>query len=168
MIHFSAPMEMTDFDTTPSPAAPAPVPPGRSWRPADYYSAPPRPASLPRWLTFGCGGLAVLALLILFIGGALLSTSAINQFMDMALGMTLGEVRGMYAADLPAAQKKAFEDEVERTREGLRTGAVSVRNLDPLMQSIRAASADEKIELAELEQMHTAAKKINATAKPRK
>lgn len=155
-------MEITQLDETPPvPETPPPAP--RSWRPADYYSAPPRKPALPRWLTLGCGGAAVAVLLVIFIGGALLSTSAINQFMDLALGMTLGEVRGMYAKDLSAAEKKAFEDEVEKMREGLRNGTVSVRNLDPLMQSIRHASADEKIDRAELGQMQAAARKANTT-----
>ncbi|MFZ2491910.1 MAG: hypothetical protein WA208_10540 [Thermoanaerobaculia bacterium] len=156
-------METTDF--TPAPAADAPAPAQRSWRPADYYASTPRRPSVPRWLTLGCGGLAVVVLLVVFIGGAVLSTSAINEFMDMALGMTMGEVRGMYAKDLGAAEKKAFESEVEGVRQNLRDGTISVRALDPLMQSIRAASGDNRIDRPELEQMQVAARKINSGAK---
>lgn len=158
-------METTDF--TPAPATEGATPAPRSWRPADYYSSEPRRPTVPRWLSLGCGGLAVAVLLVVFIGGAVLSTSAINEFMDMALGMTMGEVRGMYAKDLGAAEKKGFENEVDGVRKNLRDGAISVRDLDPLMQSIRAASGDNRIERPELEQMQAAARKINSRAKPR-
>ena len=76
--------------------------------PADYYSGPVRAPILPKWAPFGCGGLAVVVLIIVFAGGAFLSSGGFVDLMDFVIGMTASEMKGQYAADVPAAQRKAL------------------------------------------------------------
>ncbi|MEA2462515.1 MAG: hypothetical protein QOJ98_262, partial [Acidobacteriota bacterium] len=92
--------------------------------PADYYSSATPAPVLPSALAYGCGAASLLVLLIIFVGGAFVSGSGLSNFMDMALGMSLGEMRGMYAAEVTPARKQSLEAEIETMRTGLRGGKV--------------------------------------------
>lgn len=166
MIHFPAFMTTANFVET-TPAEPQPKPQSGFRRPADYYSSPPGPRALPRWVPLGCGGLSIVILLGIFAGGAWAARGGFVAMMDLALGMTMGEMRGMYQADVAAEQKKALEDEMATMREHLRTERISVQSIQPLLQTVQKTTADEKLKADEVETIVRATRQVNATAKSR-
>ncbi|HEX2120134.1 MAG TPA: hypothetical protein VHL59_00700 [Thermoanaerobaculia bacterium] len=141
--------------------------PRRVYRPADYYSSATPPPILPRWAPFGCGAASVVILIVVFAGGAFLAGGGFTDFMDLVFGMTMGEMRGMYAADVTDAQKKELEREIETLREHLRNERIAAGALDPVLQAMRRATADEKLARAEVEKIVAAARRINSAAKAR-
>lgn len=132
-----------------------------SW-PADYYSAPASEPIVPVWAVRGCGGAALLALVLLFAGGAFLASGGFVDLMDLVLGMSVGEMKGMYGADVTAGQKAALESEIETMREGLRSGRVSVAALQPFLETLRTASGDSRITAEEAGRLRDAARTINS------
>ena len=143
---------------------PESVVPRRWMWPAEYYSGPTPPAVLPRGVTFGCGAASAVALLLIFAGGVFMASGGMLQFMDLVLGMSMGEIRGMYTAEVTAAQKKDLEDSVEALRKSLREEKVSIANLDPVLQAIRKGTGDRKMHPAEVETISGAARKANRPA----
>lgn len=144
---------------TEGPAAP---PPRRVYRPADYYSSAAPERVLPQWAPYGCGAASVLILLLVFAGGAYLSHGGFTEMMDLVFGMTMGEMRGMFAKEVTAAQKQALEREVETLRQNLRDQKVSVQKLQPLLEAIRKATGDKSVDAREVERITALAKQINA------
>ena len=151
---------LPEISDAPPPAAP------RFLRPAEYYSGPAPHRILPRWATFGCGALALLLLAGIFLGANAVSAGRFTAFFDLVVGMSIGEMKGMYAADVAAPQKAAFDREVDRIREGLRGGTISIQSLQPLLVAMRSAMADNKVDRAELEGMTTVARKIRPGKTP--
>lgn len=134
--------------------------------PAEYYSsATPNPI-LPAWVKFGCGGLSLFALLVIFAGGAWLASGGMTDFMDLVFGMSMGEMRPMYTKDVADADKSALDHEIETLRANLRNHKVSIQQLDPVLQAMRRATSDAKVTPAEIEEITAAAKKINAAKPP--
>lgn len=167
MIHFPALMTTTFVEPPATELPPPPPPPSGFRRPADYYSSPPNPRLFPRWVPFGCGGLAILVLLFVFAGGAWLSGGGFIDMMDLMFGMTMGEMRGMYQKDVTAAQKEQLDTEIKTMREHLRAQRINVQSLQPLLQTMQKATADEKLNADEVGKIVSATKKVNASAKPR-
>jgi hypothetical protein len=142
-----------------TPGDPAPTPSPRFVWPADYYSSATPAPVLPRGGSYGCGAAAVVVLVIVFAGGAWLSSGGFTQFLDFAFGVTLGEMRGMYASDVTPAQKQTLEKEIETIRDEVRNGKVPVKNLQGLLQSMQKAMGDEKLTRAEVDELIAAAVK---------
>lgn len=136
-------------------------------RPADYYSGPSPVAVLPRGVTLGCGIAAVVALIVVFAGGAFMSSGGLVMMMDMGLGMSMGEVRGFYTPDVTAAQKQELEAVIESLRANLRDGKTSVTRLDPVLQTMRKTIADERMQPSEVEALAAAARKAAVPAVPK-
>lgn len=136
--------------------------------PAEYYSGPSPVAVLPRGVTFGCGAASLVALLLIFAGGAFMASGGLVQLMDFTLGMSMGDVRGMMAADVTPAQKKDLEDAIEQLRGGLRSGKVSVGQLQPVLETMRKGISDRKLTPAEVETLTAAARKASAAKLPPK
>ncbi len=144
-------------------SSPEILPQSRSRWPADYYSsATPKPV-LPQWATFGCGAAAVVVLIIVFVGGAFLGGGGLSQFMDFALGMSLGEMRGMYTAEVSEAQKKTLDTEMEAMRDKLRKKTIAVKDIQPVLQTMQKGIRDEKMTPAEVEQLTAAVRKANGS-----
>jgi hypothetical protein len=144
------------------------VPRKRLVWPADYYALPTPPAVLPRGVTFGCGAASVVILLLVFGGGIFLAKGGLVDLMDLIFGMSLGEMRGMYTADVTPAQKKALENSVEQLRAGLREGKVPVAKLDPVLQNMRKGMDDKKMQASEVDALTREARKAaSASAKLR-
>ena len=118
-------------------------------------------AVLPRGVTLGCGAAAIVALIAIFAGGAFMASGGIVDLMDLTFGMSMGEVRGMYAADVTDAQKKALEAAVESLRENVRTEKVSVDRLQPVLQTMQKGIADRTMTGAEVEALTAAARHAN-------
>ena len=136
--------------------------------PADYYSSATPPPVLGRGVSYGCGIASVVVLLIIFIGGALLSSGGFTSFVDFAIGMSLGEMRKQYTGDVTPAQRASFESESLRLRENLRANRVGLPAVQPFLQGISNASMDRKVTLPEVRQLELIAQKINASAKAQK
>jgi hypothetical protein len=134
-------------------------------RPADYYSGPSPVAVLPRGVTFGCGAASIVVVLLLAGAGAWMAAGGIVDFMDLVFGMSMGEVRGMYTAQVTPAQKKALESAVESLRENLRTGKIPVSRLDPVLQTMRKGIADKKMQPPEVDALTAAARKASQPEK---
>ena len=137
-------------------------------RPADYYSSASPQRVLPEWAPYGCGGASLLILIIVFVGGAYLSRGGFVQLMDVAMGMTMGEMRGMYQKDVTAAQKEAVDREIETMRKYMREETISVQALKPVLDAIAKATKDEKVNAREAQMIASTTRKVNATAQPRK
>lgn len=160
-------MTTANFEETPPPVDGPVEPLPGSRRPADYYSSASPDPAFPTWLSLGCGGLALLALVVIFAGGAWLSSGGFGQFMDMTLGISLGELRGMYDKSIPAKDKEELDAEVKLMREHLRAERIAPASLDPFLRAMRGAMADNKITLVETDHLTATAAKINAAAKKR-
>src|SRR5512145_1965003 len=105
-------MSAGNFDAVPPPPPPSsPGPVTRTFRlPAEYYCAPlsdVRPV-FPKWAPYGCGIAAAIFLVFLFVGGSILSGPKFGEVLDFVLGMSIGEMRGMYAADVTTDAKDHF------------------------------------------------------------
>jgi len=144
------------------PTAPEPRPlPFR--RPADYYSAPlseVRPI-FPRWVPFGCGAASLVAVLVLFAGGAVAGSGKGGALFATLFGAMGDEIKGMFAKDVTAPQKTAFDAEMKTLRANLAGGKVSIDQLQPLLQGIRDASMDNSVSGAEAERLTRAARDVN-------
>jgi len=157
-------MTTANFVETP-PSEPQPQTSSRFRWPANYYSSPPGGRMLPAWVPLGCGGLALLILVIVFAGGAYLARGGFAQLLDLTFGMTMGEMRGMYQPDVSAAQEQDLEREIKTMRENLRTERLSVTKIQPLLQTMERSTSDEKLHANEVGQIIAAAQKVNASAK---
>ena len=135
------------------------------YRPADYYASATPQRVLPQWATYGCGGVALLALIVVFVGGAFLAGDGLPQLMDMAFGMTMGELRGMYTKDVTPAQKAALEKEIATMRKNVREEKIFVQSLQPVLRAIQKATGDEKVNAQEIDTITKAARTANATQK---
>jgi hypothetical protein len=134
--------------------------------PADYYSGPSRAAVLPRGVTFGCGAASIAVLLLVFAGGAFMASGGLSQLMDLTFGMSMADVRGMYTAEVTAAQKKELEDSIEQLRAGIREKKVSVAHLQPVLETMRKGISDRKLTPSEVQALTAAARKARATVTP--
>jgi len=136
-------------------------------RPCDYYSSASPERVLPAWAPYGCGAAALLILILIFAGGAFLAHGGFTEVMDLVFGMTMGEMRGMYTADVTAAQKQSLEREIETMRRLLREEKISVQSLQPMLKTIQKGTGDQKLTAGEVERIVAAARKLNAAAQPR-
>jgi len=97
-----------------------------------------------------------------------MASGGIVDLMDLVFGMSMGEVRGMYASTVTSDQKKELEDAVETLRGNLRGGKVPVAALDPVLQTMRKGIADKKMDPAEVQALAAAARKASQPpARPR-
>jgi hypothetical protein len=136
--------------------------------PAEYYSGPSPAAVLPRGVTFGCGAASIAVLLLVFAGGVFMASGGLVDHMDITIGMSMGEERGMYTAEVTPAQKKDLEDAIEQLRAGLRERKVSIAQLQPVLETMRKGISDKKLTPAEVQALATAARKARAAKLPPK
>ena len=167
MIHLTRSMPSGNLDE-PVTAAPPPAaaPPGRfaSRAPITRLRFRKYGPFFRSGCRLGCGIASAVIIVLLFAGGALVSGPGATNFMDFVLGLSLGEMRGMYAPEVTAQQKQRFDDEVKQLREGLRNNKVSVPNLQPFMKTMQTAIADGKVTPEEVDRLARAA--ADAVSKP--
>ena len=152
-------MPTGNFDAIPSAAPPNDSPARRFRLPSDYYSAPlseVRPV-FPRWVPYGCGIAAAIAIIALFATGAMLTGPRLAQGLDFVIGMSLGDLRGMFQG-VSTEQKDAFEREVKAMRDGLNANRVPASAVQPFLQAMQKAIADKKVTPEEVEQLTKAAR----------
>ena len=141
-----------------------PPKPGFQW-PCEYYSsAMPRPV-LPQWAPFGCGAASVLVLLLVFAGGALMSSDRFLDFMDFAIGMSISEMKGQYAGEVSAEQKNALDSEIARMRKNLREKKISMQTMQPFLRHLTEVTSDSNVTALEADSLLGVARKINSSAK---
>ncbi len=137
------------------------TPQRRHW-PADYYaSATPDPV-LPSGVAYGCGALSIVVLLVVFAGGALLTDETLAKFVDFSLGPALGEMRGMFTAEVTKEQKETLEREIEAMREQLRTRGIAIGDAQRFIRTLEKVTGDEKVTPDEVEQLTRVARETAA------
>ena len=150
-----------------SPQQPPPTPTLPFRRPADYYSAPAeevRPL-FPTWVPYGCGGSAILALLLVFGIGYAMLHGAMGAFLELTIGSMEVEIDKMLTAEVKPPQKAAFDQEMKTLRDSVRQNRVDLQRLQPLLRTIREVSIDEKVTPAEAEQLTRELRDLNRTPK---
>lgn len=149
-------------------ASPVPSLPFR--RPADYYATPvgDEKPLFPRWVPYGCGIAAIVVILVVFIGGYFAVHGGMGQLLDMMFGSMQGETEKMFAKDVTAAQKAAFEREMKTLRDSVRQNRVPVDRLQPLLRTMRDVTEDEHVTPAEADQLTKEMHEINTAPPPKK
>ena len=167
MIHLTRSMPSGNIDEPVTATNPEPAHPRNFRLPAEYYTSPVsdvRPL-FPKWVPIGCGVASAAILLILFAGGALISGPRLASFMDLIIGQSLGELKGMYAADITADQKTRFDAEVKKLRDDLRADKVSLQNLQTFLKAMQTVVGDKKVTADELDRLTKAADDADAAGK---
>jgi len=132
------------------PPKPPPSLPFR--RPADYYSSPVGDARplFPRWVPFGCGSAAIVALFVVFGMGILASQGKLGDLFDVVFWLPMqGEIDKMFTKDVKPADKAAFDTEMKTMRESVRFNRVPMQRLQPLLHTLRDVVSDERVTPAE-------------------
>jgi hypothetical protein len=132
--------------------------------PADYYSAPTPDPLLPRAVAYGCGAGSLVVLIAVFAGGFFLSRGGFVSLMDMGIGMSVGEMRGMYADSIPEPQRESLEAEIERMREAMRSGDLPPGAVQPFLETMRQATSDGTVDPGEAEKLEESARKTREAA----
>lgn len=143
------------------PTEPAITPRRRHW-PADYYSSATPDPVLPRGVSYGCGALSVVVLLVVFVGGALLTDEALAKFVDFSIGPALAEMRGMYTGEVTKAQADTMEREIAKMREQLRNRGIAIADAQRFIQTLEKVTNDEKVTPDEVEQLTKIARETAA------
>ncbi|HVS33531.1 MAG TPA: hypothetical protein VMS98_19000 [Thermoanaerobaculia bacterium] len=98
--------------------------------------------------------------MVLFATGAILTGPRLAQGVDFVIGMSLGDVRGMFQG-VSTEQKDAFEREVKAMRDGLTAKQVPVSAVQPFLQSMQKAISDKRVTPEEVEQLTGAAREAS-------
>ena len=136
-------------------------------RPADYYSTPvgdKRPL-FPRWVPYGCGIASIALLVIVFVGGYFAVHGGMGQLLDFMFGSMQGEVQKMFAKDVTAAQKAAFDREMKTMRDKVRENRLPMDRLQPLLKTMRDVVEDEHVTSAEADQLTREMHQINTVTR---
>ena len=116
---------------------------------------------LPRGVPFGCGIAALVFLIVFFVFGWLVSGERGGRAVAALFGMMQSEADGQFAKDVPAAEKKEFDDEFSVLRERIGKGHTKLARLQPFLEKLRNASMDEKITRDEARALTEALREIN-------
>ncbi|MBV9495750.1 MAG: hypothetical protein JOZ54_16000 [Acidobacteria bacterium] len=137
--------------------------------PADYYSAPTstlRPL-FPTWVPFGCGSASLAFLLLLFVGGAWVQRGGMESMMNLVLGTMQTEMEGMYAKDVPDADKKALSEAMASFRANVQADVVPLTQVQTVLKIVQPAIADNSLTRAEVATITEAIRKANVPAAPK-
>jgi hypothetical protein len=153
---------------SPDPELPALPPPSLPFRrPADYYSSPVGEARplFPKWVTFGCGTAAIVALLVVFGLGIAISRGGMGELFNFMFASMQGEIDKIFTKDVKPADKSAFDAEMKAMRESVRQNRISVDRLQPVLRTMREVVSDERVTPAETQQLTQEIRELNRTAK---
>jgi hypothetical protein len=109
--------------------------------------------------------MAFLILIIVFAGGAFLASGGFVDLVDFAIGMSVSEMKGQYAPEVSAAQKKTLEGEADLLRKNLREQKITIVVMQPFFEHLREVSSDQKVTAQEAQSLTEIARKVNASAK---
>lgn len=128
-------------------------------RPAEYYETPERTRVLPKWLPMGCGIASIAFLIIIFITGAFLARGGSGRLLDKVFGQMQSEIDGQFTKDVSAAQRQAFDTEMNALRAQIRASRLNLDKMQPMLRTIREVSDDDKITPDEAKQLTEAVHK---------
>ena len=131
-------------------------------RPTDYYSSPAEGRPLvPRWVPYGCGTASIILLLFVFALGAAFSSGALGELLELMFASMQGEIDKMFTPDVSAAQKAAFDGEMKKMRDSIRTNRLTLDRMQPLLRTMREVASDERVTPSEAEQLTKEIHEIN-------
>lgn len=132
-------------------------------RPAEYYARPDRIRLFPRWVPFGCGTLALIFLIVIFVAGAMVASGGAGSILDGAFGMLQSDVDGRLAKNVPPSQKAEFDAQMNALRAKARAGKVRFDTVQPLLREINDATNEKSITPEETQRLIEAVRNANAT-----
>ena len=105
-------------------------------------------------------------------------TRAVGQGAALAIGFTVllevmfatmqGEIDKMFTPDVNAAQKAAFDAEMKKMRDSIRTNRLTLDRMQPLLRTMREVASDERVTPAEAEQLTREMHEINNAPAPKR
>jgi hypothetical protein len=128
--------------------------------PSDYYSSPAPAPIVSRNVKYGCGVASALFLILLFAGGTFLASGGLVDFIDLSVGMAVGDMRSQYSNVSPSDQK-SLESEIETMRTNLRGKKIAVQSVQPFLEQLRESVSDGKVTAGEARKLRETAAKIN-------
>ncbi len=117
-------------------------------------------------MPFGCGTAAIVALVVLFIGGAVAGSGGAGMLFEMVFGTMQDEIDGMFTKEVQPAQKAAFDGEMKALRERMKGPGVPVAKLQPLLHAIRDASGDGHVTPKETDALTAAIRLLTRAPRP--
>ena len=72
-----------------------------------------------------------------------------------------GEIDKMFTPDVNAAQKAAFDAEMKKMRDSIRTNRLTLDRMQPLLRTMREVASDERVTPDEAEQLTREIREIN-------
>jgi hypothetical protein len=118
-------------------------------------------------VTFGCGTAAIVALIVVFLGGLFASSGGMGELLELMFGSMQTEIDKMFTKDVLPAQKAAFDREMKTMRDSVRQNRIPIERLQPLLRSLREITSDNRVTPAEAQQLTQEIHVIN-TAPPKK
>jgi hypothetical protein len=110
---------------------------------------------------YGCGGTAIVVLIIVFAVGIAVSQGGMGQLLELMFASMQGEIDKRFTRDVKPADKAAFDTEMKRVRDSVRQNRVRLERLQPLLRTLREVTVDEKVTAAEAQQLTRELRAIN-------
>ena len=104
-------------------------------------------------MPYGCGAAAIVVLIVVFVGGVFAVRGGMGRLLDMMFGSMQTEIDKMFTKEVSPAQKTAFQREMKTMRDAVRTNRLRVDRLQPLLRTMRDATADEHVTPAETNEL---------------
>jgi hypothetical protein len=117
-------------------------------------------------MAYGCGAGSLAVLIVVFVGGFFLSRGGFVSLMDMGIGMSVGEMRGMYADSVTESQRESLEAEIEQMREAMRSGELPPGAVQSFLETMRQATKDGTVDSGEAETLEESARRVREAAPP--
>ena len=103
-------------------------------------------------------------LVLAFVGGAIVMSVGVGKLMAVVIDSTHGELKPMYAADMPPAKRAQLDAALDGISHDLGTDKLAYAKLEPLLTTMRDAMDDKKITNAEADQLLA---KVQEVRKPK-
>ncbi len=116
----------------------------------------------PRWVPYGCGAAAIVVLIVVFVGGVFAVRGGMGRLLDMMFGSMQTEIDKMFTKEVSAVQKTAFQREMKTIRDAVRTNRLRVDRLQPLLRTMRDATADGHVTPAETNELINEMHQLNS------
>src|SRR3954452_18827897 len=170
MIHSAAAVQTENFEAPPAVPEPSREPARRSFPlPAEYYSSPPgdRRALVPEWVPFGCGGLAVAVLLVVFTAGYIASHGGAVRLMQWLVSRSRTDLATMFAKDVTPTQKQAFDAEMTKLEKNIAAKRVGLEAMQPFLRDMRDFMLDQSVTAGETQKLIVDLETVNRGTRPK-
>jgi len=105
---------------------------------------------------------------MVFALGAAFSSGALGELLEVMFATMQGEIDKMFTPDVNAAQKAAFDAEMKKMRDSIRTNRLTLDRMQPLLRTMREVASDERVTPAEAEQLTREMHEINNAPAPKR